>query len=60
MFISEVVNIKADEKYFDPKTEKFDLERTKPLIYVHGNYYGLGRLIGKFGWSVQKKKKTKK
>jgi len=60
MFISDVVNIKADEKYFDPKTEKFDLERTKPLIYVHGNYYGLGRLIGKFGWSVQKKKKTKK
>lgn len=59
MFLSEVVNIKADEKYFDLKTEKFDLEHAKLLVYVHGNYYGLGQLIGKFGWSVQKKKPKK-
>lgn len=55
MFISDVVNVKADEKYFDPITEKFSLELAKPLVYVHGHYYGLGDLIGKFGWSVQKK-----
>ncbi|HBQ55754.1 MAG TPA: flavin reductase, partial [Porphyromonadaceae bacterium] len=26
------------------------------LAYSHGNYYGLGEHIGKFGWSVKKKK----
>ena len=26
------------------------------IAYAHGNYYGLGDKIGKFGWSVQKKK----
>lgn len=56
MFISDVVNVKADEKYFDPETGKFSLELAQPLVYVHGHYYGLGEPIGKFGWSVQKKK----
>jgi hypothetical protein len=26
------------------------------LAYSHGKYYGLGECIGKFGWSVKKKK----
>ena len=59
MFLSEVVNIKADEKYFDPETGKIDLERAKPLVYVQNKYYGLGQFIGKSGWSIQKKE-TKK
>ena len=25
------------------------------LTYIHGNYYGIGNKIGKFGWSVEKK-----
>ncbi|GHU67876.1 flavin reductase [Bacteroidia bacterium] len=56
MFISEVVNILADEKYIHPKTGTFDLEKARVLAYSHGKYYGLGESIGKFGWSVQKKK----
>lgn len=56
MFISEVVNIQADDKYIDKETGKFDLAGSNPLVYLHGNYYELGTLIGKFGWSVQKKK----
>ena len=42
---------------------KFDLAKAKPLVYSHGQYYGVGKHIGKFGFSVQKKpaaKKTKK
>lgn len=57
MFVAEVVNVLADDRYLDPKTEKFELDRAKPLVYAHGEYFGLGRKIGKFGWSVQKKKK---
>lgn len=60
MFISEIISIIADEKYIDPKTNALNLEKTKPLAYCHGKYYTLGEFQGKFGWSVEKKKKSKK
>lgn len=55
MFIADVVNVQADDKYFDTEIGKFDMQRAKLLAYSHGNYYGLGEHIGKFGWSVKKK-----
>lgn len=59
MFIAEVLHIQADDKYFDAKSGKWSLENAAPLVYLHGAYYGLGKKIGKFGWSVEKKgKKT--
>ncbi len=57
MFIADVVNVKADDRYVNPKTGKFSLEDAKPLAYSHGQYYGLGENIGHFGWSVKKKEK---
>lgn len=57
MFISDVVNVLADEKYIDAKTGAFQLEDADLLVYSHGFYHEIGRQIGKFGWSVQKKKK---
>lgn len=59
MFIAKVVQVLADEKYLNPENGKFELERAQLLAYSHGNYYGLGKEIGKFGWSVMKKKKKK-
>lgn len=56
MFIADVVNVKADEKYIDKQTGKFSLEEAKPIAYSHGQYYELGNKIGGFGWSVRKKK----
>lgn len=56
MFIADVVNVRADERYLSPDTGKFELSESHPLVYVHGNYYELGSRIGKFGWSVEKKK----
>lgn len=56
MFIAEVLNVKADERYLDAETGKWSLEKSNPLVYLHGGYYGLGEKIGKFGWSVEKKK----
>ena len=55
MFMAEVVNIRADEKYLNPESGKFELAESNPLVYVHGGYYELGSKIGKFGWSVEKK-----
>lgn len=55
MFISEVLNVRADDKYLDPETGAFDMRKANLLVYVHGKYYELGELIGHFGWSVKKK-----
>lgn len=56
MFIADVVNVQADDKYLDPETGAFDMQRADLLAYSHGKYYGLGDFVGKFGWSVRKKK----
>jgi flavin reductase (DIM6/NTAB) family NADH-FMN oxidoreductase RutF len=58
MFIAEVVNVQADSKYIDPETDTFKLSEAKLIAYSHGHYYKLGEEIGKFGWTVQKKKKA--
>jgi flavin reductase (DIM6/NTAB) family NADH-FMN oxidoreductase RutF len=60
MFISEVVAINADEEYIDKKTGAFRLYDTSPVCYSHGKYFETGKLIGKFGFSVEKKKKKRK
>lgn len=56
MFISEVVNVMADEEYMDPVTGAFNLKKADPLCYIHGHYFKTGDPVGKFGWSVEKKK----
>ena len=56
MFIADVVNVQADDRYLDPETGAFDMQKADLLAYSHGKYYGLGEFVGKFGWSVKKKK----
>ena len=60
MYIAEVVNVIADDKYIDPETGKFSLDKAKPIVYSHGEYFTLGKLIGHFGWSVRKKTTKRK
>ena len=59
MFIADVVNVQADDSLIDLKTGHFDLEKAQLIAYSHGQYYDLGRRIGKFGWSVERKKRKK-
>ncbi len=59
MFLARVVNVQADSKYLNPETGAFRLSDAKLIAYSHGHYYKLGELIGKFGWSVEKKKRKK-
>lgn len=56
MFLAEVVAVNVDDKYID-ENGALDLEKAGLLAYAHGFYYTLGRKIGKFGFSVEKKKK---
>lgn len=55
MFVAEVLSIDADEKYIDEKGA-FDISKCDLIAYANGGYYELGKKIGKFGYSVQKKK----
>ncbi len=56
MFIADVLAINADEKYID-KNGAFDISKCDLIGYSNGNYYVLGKKLGKFGFSVQKKHK---
>ncbi len=53
LFLAEVLCVHADEAYMDEKG-RFDLAKAKPIVYDHGSYYGLGRALGSFGFSVKK------
>lgn len=54
LFLAEVTAVQADEKYMNAEG-KFDLNKTELLAYSHGEYLGLGKKLGTFGFSVRKK-----
>lgn len=56
MFLGEVVGVTIDDRYMD-ENEKFDLNKAGLVAYSHGEYFELGKKVGKFGYSVQKKNK---
>lgn len=60
MFLAEVVAVQADSELIDPATGRFCLERADLLAYAHGEYFTLGEAIGKFGWSVRRKKRAQR
>ena len=57
MFLADVLAVHADPEYMDEK-KKFHLNDAKPLVYSHGEYLGIGKKLGTFGYSVKKKKKS--
>ena len=56
MFLAEVKAVRVDESYMN-ENGKFELNKTGLLAYSHGEYFGLGKSIGTFGWSVKKPEK---
>ena len=53
MFISDIVNVDIKEDLFEG--DKICINRAHLCAYAHGEYYELGKRIGKFGFSVKKK-----
>ncbi len=53
MFMAEIVSVTVDDKYFDEK-DKFLFNSLTPLVYSHGEYFGIGDKVGKFGYSIKK------
>ena len=56
MFVADVLNVIADDRYIDPATGAFDMAKADLISYIHGGYYAHGEKLGTFGWTVRKKK----
>lgn len=59
MFLAKVMAVNVDDQYMDDKN-KFHLDWANPICYSHGQYYGLKKSLGGFGFSVAKKKKRRR
>ncbi len=60
MFMADILRIHADEEYIDKKTGAFNLNKAAPICYSHGKYYTIDKFVGKFGFSVKKKRKKRR
>ena len=58
MFIADIVGLDVAKELLDEKG-KLCLDKAGLLAYAHGEYYGLGKKLGTFGYSVRKKKNNK-
>lgn len=59
MFLAEVLAVQADEKYMK-ENGKFELNDAGLLAYSHGQYFTMGKELGRFGYSVKKAAKRQK
>ncbi len=59
MFEADIVGVRVDESLLD-KNGRLCIERAELAAYAHGEYFALGRKLGKFGFSATKKGKNKK
>jgi flavin reductase (DIM6/NTAB) family NADH-FMN oxidoreductase RutF len=58
MFMADVVAVTVKEELLD-QDGKLRLDKSGLVAYSHGEYFELGKKLGFFGFSVQKKKKRK-
>lgn len=56
MFLADIVGVTVNEDLLD-KSGKLCLDRASLAAFAHGEYFELGKSLGKFGFSVKKKKK---
>lgn len=56
MFLADIVAVDVDEELID-SDGRLAIERAGLAAFAHGEYFALGKSLGKFGFSVKKKKK---
>lgn len=54
MFLARVEAVHVDDEYMD-ENGKFSLGKAGVIAYSHGEYHGLGKALGSFGFSVRRK-----
>ena len=55
--MADIVNVSCDEQIID-KNGKICFDRANLIAYSHGEYFALGKKVGKFGFSTNKRKKS--
>lgn len=55
LFLAEVINVNVTEELMQ-ENGKFELNKSGLVMYSHGEYFSMGESLGKFGFSVKKKK----
>ena len=56
VFFADILGVSVDDSLFD-EAGKIHLEWADLIAYMHGEYFTLGKRIGKFGYSATKKEK---
>lgn len=56
VFFADILGVSVDESLFDDMG-KIHLEWAHLIAYMHGEYFAIGKKIGKFGYSATKKEK---
>lgn len=59
LFFADIVGVDVDPALVDA-AGKLHLERAGLAAYAHGEYFALGERLGKFGYTVRKKRKRLK
>ena len=59
VFMADIVSVSCHEDIIDAEG-KMHFERADLLAYAHGQYYELGKVVGRFGFSTDKPEKEKK
>lgn len=59
VFMADIVGISCREDIIDAEG-KMHFEKADLLAYAHGQYYELGKVVGRFGFSTDKPEKEKK
>ena len=54
MYVGEIVAVQVETSLINA-SGKFDIAKADILGYAHGNYYGLSKAVGSFGYSIKKK-----
>ena len=57
VFMADIVSVSCDDSILDEKG-KICLERAGLMAYAHGEYFALGKSIGRFGFSAAKANKN--
>jgi flavin reductase (DIM6/NTAB) family NADH-FMN oxidoreductase RutF len=58
LFLAEVVAVQVSSQLVDAKG-RLRLDKAGLLSFAHGQYFALGRSIGRFGFSVRKKSRSR-
>ena len=57
VFISDIVSVSVRDEIVD-KDGKIRFDKANLLAYAHGEYYSLGEIVGRFGFSTDRKGKS--